>query len=86
MKTPLFVLVALFVLIISGTSYAVNSNLYVDVNGGNDSGDGSHDHPWRTINHAANQVETGDTVLILDGNYVISENIHITSSGTKPIK
>ena len=71
-----------FIVSIGMVSAADPTNLYVDVNQGNDLNDGSQAHPWRTINHAAGQVNPGDTVLIADGTYSITENIHITTSGT----
>jgi parallel beta-helix repeat protein len=84
-KTFFLVPITLFFIFISVgmVSAASNSNLYVDVNLGSDLNDGSQNHPWSTINHAAEQVKPGETVLIADGTYHITENIHITTSGNQ---
>jgi hypothetical protein len=84
MNQPLILafIVSFYVLIGLGASQAADpSILYVDVNLGSDSNDGSQEHPWSTINHAAEEVNPGDTVLIADGTYYITGNIHIATSG-----
>lgn len=45
------------------------ATLYVDT-GGNDASDGSLAHPWQTLQHAADVVNPGDTVVVHSGNYV----------------
>jgi hypothetical protein len=47
---------------------------------GNDTGDGSYNHPWATIQHAGKVVRPGDTVFVLDGTY--KGDITLNSSGT----
>jgi hypothetical protein len=47
---------------------------------GNDSNDGSAEHPWATIQHAANQVTPGDTVHVAPGLY--SSAVKTLVSGT----
>lgn len=48
---------------------------------GNDAGDGlSRDRAWRTLSHAAAQVNVGDTVRIAGGTY--AERVRILSTGT----
>lgn len=47
---------------------------------GNDSGDGSETHPWRTIQHAADSASAGDTVRIAPGTY--NGDVDFPSSGT----
>jgi hypothetical protein len=47
---------------------------------GNDTGDGSFNHPWATIQHADKAVRPGDTVMVLDGIY--KGDITLNSSGT----
>src|ERR1700751_5376190 len=37
---------------------------------GSDTGDGSYNHPWASIQHADKVVMPGDTVLVLDGTYM----------------
>jgi parallel beta-helix repeat protein len=44
------------------------ATLYVDL-GGNDTSDGSLADPWRTLQHAADVVNPGDTVIVHSGNY-----------------
>ena len=46
----------------------------------NDSGPGSHEQPWKTLQHAAQMVKAGDRVLIEDGEY--REAVVVNSSGT----
>ena len=38
-------------------------------NGGNDASDGSTNSPWQTLQHAADLVNPGDTVIVRSGNY-----------------
>jgi len=47
---------------------------------GNDSNPGTIDSPWRTIQHAANSVQAGDTVYVRSGVY--SEVVTIAVSGS----
>lgn len=65
-------------------SAADPATLYVDVNNGNDSNDGSQEHPWSSINHAADQVNSGDTVLIASGNYYITQTSTSLPAETRP--
>jgi len=46
-----------------GTTY------YVSTTGGDETGDGSYLDPWRTIQHAVDQVALGDTIMVLPGEY-----------------
>ncbi|HZP03329.1 MAG TPA: right-handed parallel beta-helix repeat-containing protein [Terracidiphilus sp.] len=57
---------------------------YVDCNAKNadDNGPGSHDHPFRTINHAAQVLQPGERVVIESGVY--REAIHPARGGTGP--
>lgn len=56
------------------TSYFVSPD-------GSDRNDGSQQHPWRTIQHAANVVRAGATVHVVPGNY--AGPITSVSSGTE---
>ena len=88
MKRLLFIsMLFIFIFLTVGSASAVSNVLYVNNNLGNDLNDGSQAHPWKTINHAAEQAVQGDTVLIANGTYHPTENIHIASSGsqTNPI-
>jgi hypothetical protein len=60
---------------------AAGNTFYV-ATAGNDSDSGTIDHPWRTIQKAANSLAAGDTVLIRGGVYVLrkeDEEIRPTS-------
>jgi parallel beta-helix repeat protein len=56
------------------------SDRFVSVDG-NDTNDGSVDHPWRTIQHAADSVKPGSTVYVLPGSYNVDTTILTTRSG-----
>lgn len=47
----------------------VGTTYHLDAVAGNDAGDGSAAHPWRTFKHALASVASGDTVLLYDGDY-----------------
>ena len=47
---------------------------------GNDTGDGSYNQPWATLQHADKLVRPGDTVVVLDGIY--RGDVTLNSSGT----
>jgi hypothetical protein len=57
---------------------------YVDCNAkdADDNGPGTHDHPFRTINHAAQVLQPGERVVIASGTY--REAIHPARGGTGP--
>jgi len=61
------------------------ADYYVNGGGGNDANPGSSVSPWKTIQHAANAVNPGDTVNIAGGTY--AETVTISRSGlaTNPI-
>jgi hypothetical protein len=58
---------------------SLGSTFYVSTNG-NDAAPGSHDKPWKTIQHAADTLEPGETALVRGGTYL--ENVRITRDGT----
>jgi parallel beta-helix repeat protein len=62
-----------------GSLHAQAAIFYVDP-AGNDDASGEAAEPWRTIQHAANHLAPGDTVIVLAGTYV--ESVFITISGT----
>jgi len=47
---------------------------------GNDAYSGSYSRPWKTIQHAVDNVTAGDTIYVLDGTY--NERVVISQSGT----
>jgi hypothetical protein len=49
--------------------------------GGNDNGTGAANRPWATINHAAEQVEPGDTVVVHGGRYILPAQVRVRNSG-----
>ncbi len=58
-----------------------NGSTYVVATSGNDDNDGSEAAPWRTIQHAADSVAAGDTVLIRGGSY--NEAVFMNVSGSE---
>src|SRR5262245_16785359 len=62
----LWVLSVAAVLMIASNGRA--ATYYVAI-GGNNSDDGSPDNPWATLQHAADTVEAGDTVIVRPGAY-----------------
>jgi hypothetical protein len=55
------------------TNISFSNIIYIGTSGSDQSGEGSLDNPFLTIQHGINESTTGDTVLILEGYY--SENI-----------
>ena len=55
------------------TNISFSNIIYIGTTGSDQSGEGSLDNPFLTIQHGINESTTGDTVLILEGYY--SENI-----------
>lgn len=68
------------------TTTAQVDTFYVDAATGSDiTGDGSAGQPWQSIQHAANQVGPGDTVLINPGSYGGGITIDTSGLATAPI-
>ena len=81
-KKALFLLVSIAVFVslpaVAAPSVAsASGNTYYVAPGGNDSGPGTMDQPWGSIQKAANTLQAGDTVLIRGGTY------HIPNSGPR---
>jgi len=56
---------------------------YVDGTAGNDANPGTSSAPWRTIQHAADVMNPGDTVVVNDGVYTGGANVvTVSRSGT----
>jgi parallel beta-helix repeat protein len=53
---------------------------FVGVNG-SDSGPGTADRPWATLNHAAELAEAGDTVIVGGGHYLLPAQVRPRHSG-----
>ncbi len=53
-----------------GGSLGLTPDTFHVAAGGDDGGDGSEGAPWATLQHAADRVQPGDTVLVHDGAYV----------------
>src|SRR6266480_1319656 len=53
---------------------------FVAVNG-TDDGPGTIDRPWATINYAAEQAKTGETIVIRGGHYVLAGQVRPRNSG-----
>ena len=50
--------------------------------GGSDSDPGTMAQPWATFQHAADTAQPGDTVCFRGGTYSLTEEIHLSQSGT----
>jgi hypothetical protein len=48
---------------------------------GSDSGPGTMARPWATINHAAEQAQAGDTIVVRGGSYVLPAQVRPRNSG-----
>jgi hypothetical protein len=72
------ILFALWILA-AGTAYC---NDYFVAPDGNDSGDGSIDHPLATIPEAVSRVSDGNTIYLRGGTYSYDNKIGISKSGT----
>ena len=53
---------------------------FVSVNG-SDTGPGTADRPWATINHAAEQAKAGDIVVVHGGHYFLGAQVRPRNSG-----
>jgi Bacterial Ig-like domain (group 3)/Right handed beta helix region len=62
------------------TYYVANNNPKMD----SDSNNGSQTSPWLTIQHAANEVQAGDTVIIEGGTYA-GFDVQTSGTSTAPI-
>lgn len=62
-------------------SLSFSGPLYFVAPGGDDDGPGSRESPWATVNHAAQKLRSGETVIIRGGRYVLSEQIRPRNSG-----
>ena len=74
MRVITFISVASFFIMIAVASAA---DFYVALTGSDETGDGSVDSPWRTIQHAVDNesVHGGDTIIVHDGTY--TENVEV---------
>jgi hypothetical protein len=59
---------------------ASSATHYVAVDG-DDSGPGTIDHPWATLNHAADVALPGDVVLVRGGRYDLLAQVRVAHSG-----
>ena len=57
-----------------------NADFYVNYNTGNNSNDGSKEHPFKTLEYAVSRVETDKNVIVLQaGTHIINSLINITT-------
>ncbi len=78
-------LVAMSFFIFSFFSHRVHAATYYVSTNGNDVNSGTSNLPFKTIQHAADIVRPGDTVIVEDGTYVSSNDVAevtITTSGS----
>jgi hypothetical protein len=59
--------------------------LYVDPQSGNDANEGTRESPWRTIQHAAGRLETGDVLYLRGGVYYEHVTLNARGTSEKPI-
>ena len=62
-----------------------NQYLYVSTSG-SDSNPGTESQPWRTIQHAVDSVDPGETIFIMGGTYNESIKVQRSGTSTNPIK
>jgi parallel beta-helix repeat protein len=74
-------LVCLFVIAVCPVNNLTAAEYFVSTTG-NNSNSGATGAPWRTLQHAANQVIPGDRVTVLPGNYT---GFHLTTDGLPPL-
>jgi hypothetical protein len=75
-----FIGLTLLLSYISLSSAVASANTYCVATNGSDSSNGTcPDNSWRTIQHAANTLNAGDTVYVRSGTY--KEHVNITRSG-----
>lgn len=67
----------LILLYFSLSNISFSNIIFIGTTGSDQSGEGSLDNPFLTIQHGINESTTGDTVLILEGHYF--ENINVQS-------
>ena len=80
MKTTFFVLIsALFYL-----NGFCQQNYYVNTAGNDDTGNGSYNLPWLTVQNGLDHLSAGDTLDIMEGTY--NEKLFIEVSGTNDSK
>jgi predicted outer membrane repeat protein len=77
-KTLIMVFLCLFVVLISVSSASAASTVYVNATGGNDSNNGTINHPYQTIVQGINSIEENGTVHIADGTYSGTGNTNLT--------
>jgi parallel beta-helix repeat protein len=70
-----------FVVAILGINPSHAAEYFVSTTG-NNGNSGANVSPWRTLQHAANQVQPGDRVTVLPGNYT---GFHLTADGLPPL-
>jgi hypothetical protein len=73
---------AVLVLVLTAST-AQAATYYVATNG-NDQNAGTLSRPWRTLQHAADRVAAGDTILVRAGNYT-GANFETSGTASRPI-
>ena len=72
---------SLHVILKDGTTVAdsVVKNTYYISENGSDENDGSYERPWLTLKKAADEIKTGDTIIVNDGVYDETETVTINA-------
>jgi len=65
----------------SGETVPTSVDRFVSTSGSDDSGDGTKQNPWLTIQHAINSVQNGSTVHVADGTYTGAGNKNLDFGG-----
>jgi len=65
-----------------GSAHPTCANTYYVAPDGQDDHPGTETQPWRSIQHAANRVQPGDTVRIRSGDYFVAGSLFCRRAGT----
>ena len=72
MKKTLAIMLALIMVLalVPTVAFAAGNTIYVDANNGNDAtGDGTQANPYATVDKAAAEAASGDTIYLAEGTY-----------------
>ncbi len=67
------ILLSIFLLILAGSHATGSGRIYYVATNGNNSNPGTIEKPWKTPGFGSRQLKPGDTLIILGGEYILSE-------------